>query len=1844
MALALDDGAFDAADFARCLLRGVGGGRAAASARVSSRAFHDVQTATDALTGFAARSEEYLNQRSDGSCKLPDVVGAYLNISPNAAELFSACWLAPVRPAATSAALKCLLSIARYATEVGTNSTIRTEAYMQDDGTSSISNAPARLDTGEARTVLRVRSVLKDAVKGRAPALVAVLEASGSSRNTEAANLVTRLLAKVVVQHPLLAKECVNRIDLGSQAVRTCLTYARDGTFRQGVCQLVTALLASGDHDVVWSLASRRRESLILCMRAFIPDSERAAKNPVHPLSDQDGRCFNALLRLIHKCALDCPSVALSRQMVATPMLELVAAIVYSGPGKHSRGSVDLVVAAARDFFLATISRPDVVATRHLAALLAEVASVSSLPRLDLVLESLSLSPRAARSLLHTAPLVYAQPSLSSQWFAGAAIVAKCAAELRTPTTIFAKSRFFEKTWTHSSPLVRHFGVLAGLAYCEAFLAQASEHGSAKLHLPPLQLVETLMRDTESVSELAQRLYGSYRLLSAGEFDDYGLDGTRHVVDDLSTGASSGAVRILRACLYQAPAETLSALFSRQALAPMLYHASERRRDGATVEHVLSQTGLFGTGHSFEPRLWTEVASCLSSRDACTALAKMVADAWSKPHALFDDVQALSTNAGNNELPLALLSAAAIRRLKRLRTVRAADSVKGPESLQANNSPLAATLCGVLAAIYWVTPHDKARSLIRNALGDDVSGTWATVYDIARKQGTGCTLLDAVHLISRVQGNTDPSSTEAESCIAQLEAMLHADVGRDVRSCVAQGLRCLSPRKMLSKRRKQVSRLNGRILSLVVQAEVKNYCALERIIRTELVPHSEALQKFRSLLHEELNRPGVPAECAKQSHVAADCPRIDSLLLAIADLTAAGLSTSMRQLIQEQLGTKSIATFCERLLEWVSVLPAAAANGNESLSSHRKLRGLFQAYACTVSCDSSRARALTLLGIEKVLQFLSEDDVAAILTEIDVEALACLCRCSRGFSVFCLRKCLDPTWVRAIELRKLVCILQSALLGRFHDDDVDLGRVAQAVVAVFAVEPANPHIARALEVWTTAERADCRYVLSELLRHHPQPTEAASSILVEVTRQVNAGISMRENMWCALDAALGLLRDDCMGTVEYGIMSGALLALCSQAHVDHTRRLRAIVALLETAESRSIFANARVMELERVEKAVRTVVAEEAGGLDKHDCFLELAFWTLRMDLLDTSATRGVLARLAGRCGGLKEQTQALKRRQIQQVSDAAHLCAKKFSREIVTDADADAFSRIEGFLSAQNVYYGSSDPCDSAVRQAMTEIARLLAACRGRCFSSYVERRAHLFETDTSGKTLKYFDTDILWRTSDTLLSGGAYRNCEDLYDPVSTLGMLRRACLSAGECMSQSVIDVGHIVRSGLLAVAISGTSCGDRDVRIAAYSALASLASALGPEEGVGRASAAALYRDRRQLAAMLQRLRDSVREPLQKTSSVFAAFFNSMVDVILKPTHECYKEMTKFFVRAPVMNVKEIDGVRFLLREPNRECQRLALRVLRCSLHSVADHSLARRYRLYDGMLCLSSELSLDVLDTLIGIVSQVPERVALDFVLSEGFLPWLTSLPSCPLTLRRGAELVEAFASAVAGTSNLPALELLSEALLNVSGRLDNDDKSITQAAYALSKLGCCSPQILNMWLLPEHQAGLGKEACLDPETIGEDLVFRALHTCVSPEGACSIEHTAPWRGGGLLRFVAESLMANPDLCSDRVRCALASLVMARSGPTSWALLACICGIHPELWTGDMEQLVRDLVGQFVLPGTPLDLAIEDAELPTPVSRKICRDIAQRLVVRTTNNANVCYDGETLSKCVDRKRV
>jgi Nucleolar pre-ribosomal-associated protein 1 len=1676
-----------------------------------------------------------------GAAAAPDVVAAYTHVSPAGAELFSALWAAAARPAVAAAALDCLLAVARYARGGG-----RTNRRSVD-------------------AVERARSIAKDVVKARTPALYVALAAAAVS--PPVANKVLLLLTEVTSGRPLLAKEAVNRFDFGARTVATALCSGA-GTTGIGAAQagrltrptfthLLVTLLNSGDHDVVWTLSTRSRHAIISALKAHADATASAAPKPV------DSDAVDALLVALEERVLACPVPAVARSAFEAPVLETVAALATAGN-----------VAAAR-LFKAVISAPrPVVQTPHVARVLADAPVTESAAALAFVLDAVAACPRAARMLLQTGPYVASAPRLSSAWLASAAVICRCTRELRTPTPVFARAKFLEKCWAHDSALVRHYGLLVAAALCKVVATHPRADRISRLFLPAPALVDAVLRKSAGADAVAHHVYGNYRTLFRREFEESKTDAIRIAVDAGYGDSPASLAAVVRACLELATDDALSTLFHRHLFALLI---SESGRTGSRaggvvpllLRDILLATRLFPVGTEHEVEVWLLSAAAVARGAALADFELFVAQAWAKPYALFDDLAALPRDGGQERAgaPMSLLSAAALRRLDKL-------GKGGPDSAEDGSSLHSVLLCAMCvvsrlcaspaAAAAIDARLAKHANFVPAATGQLAAvvgrladrGSTGAVWDLMDCVGGGAsrTVAGIVGRYLMVEGRAASSSPAQR---AALLALLLKMTCHDAHSAGPL---------MLETLRATVEERDG---TAAAAAAAAVYAAgILRAPTTATVRHA-GLQALCTILFG--GRKSLPADVRDVAYRSfADSLVVDGGLgLTVLDaqhvhdlISSFGRPEDSRDtgLVVETLYRlvthKDPCVRCTAQLIVADAVDAGALRLDFSVlppAGAASLAGLVQQVPAVCSALAAYLSAPSLVTPSSMRAVLPAV-VASVLEGETSEAV--------------LRACASSVLPALLSAESVEIVLDVAdARGEFVDV------VATAVRRLLDGRLCGE--ARAL----VASLLDSQKMV---WRNRPEaPVGTLSSIVLRALfRQASA------------NALLAL---------EHPKLVGLLLAFPVVA-LTNDRDSSGVTLLhdmLLAAKERSMLTNLDVRRIEELEAFVSGLLvtcakraATRCGGGRERVCLLDLIGTSLQLDLMVDKVARDVLVALAGTVQtGSAGEMAALGR--------AVALAAARLPRLNVDETVATSLVALEGIFSAAGEHRGESRAEDACVHSAMRAIASALKSSEARRKYLLPERRGALFHADAAD-VIGMLDARRLATTADSLLGPAQRNGAPERYDATHVLSILRRAACEASARPTAAVLDLELVARSGLISVAIASLASGAEPLRVAGYAALAALTDAVGPESGVARDAAAALYRDRRQLAFMLNLLRTSIRSPLEQILPLFATFFRTALPVVLRPTHAAYREVTRFLLRTPTHNVHDADGLSCLLREEGEPCRRLALDILRDGIHTAADHHVAKRRHVYDTVFLFAAQLPAAVLAMLTAAVGQAHGQIAADLVRGHGILSWLAGgtfgdrsafvddrlrlLTLLATVLPRGV-LCSRFAPCF-----VQALEELAQSAAA-------EPHIVADAAQAVARL---TPTRRRQFVLDRrHQDGHLAATVYSKrreQTVREDggeydeaLVVRAIMSCCQqPHGSKGAPFPATAVEEEVTQaFVAEAAISSAALRSSKtIRSALSCLLLGHHSHrvSVWTVVASLTALPAGMWTPDVHALADSVPG------------------------------------------------------------
>lgn len=346
----------------------------------------------------------------------------------------------------------------------------------------------------------------------------------------------------------------------------------------------------------------------------------------------------------------------------------------------------------------------------------------------------------------------------------------------------------------------------------------------------------------------------------------------------------------------------------------------------------------------------------------------------------------------------------------------------------------------------------------------------------------------------------------------------------------------------------------------------------------------------------------------------------------------------------------------------------------------------------------------------------------------------------------------------------------------------------------------------------------------------------------------------------------------------------------------------------------------------------------------------------------------------------------------------------------------AKSLSITERILSAEkSVFNASLSESDIAIRECMHGIKVCLRVNDGQKKFCLPDRRTGFFEA-ISSHVISLFDKKRLEYTCHKILEPSVMNSGkwfsspsspEDALDPIFVLRVFLSACAEAQKAPGSAILDIGRIAKDGVLAVALTGLASDDDEIRALSFACMHYFSGVVGPVSGVPLGSAAALYKDRKQLAFLLDLLQNSVHTAMMKVLPLFAVWFRTALKVALSPAHDANKAVTFFFLHSPSMDLSDCLGLSRLLHcdssGPEMEATRLlALDIIKHGVRSMKDVNVLRKRRIFDWLLMLGGSASGneqrfrdEVLNTFVAILSRNSEvLIAHDMVFSFGIVPWL----------------------------------------------------------------------------------------------------------------------------------------------------------------------------------------------------------------------------------------------------------
>lgn len=1761
------DVTFDALEFRRVLLRGVGDGRASAATRTAARSASSAATAAKAMAGFA---------RAAADPTAPDVVAAYTGLCPAAAELFAALYLAAVRPAAAVAALDCLLAIVRYASG------------------------------GDGRprdAVDRAQCLVKDIVKGRAAALFDALAAGGI-----VAARALALLSEVAHSRPLLAKEAVNRFDFGARSVSVALC-ARPATSTP-FTRLIVSLLTSGDHDVVWALTTRSRDALLA---PLVAAHERGEAGP-------DAGAVDELLRALSARVLATPARSVARAAFEAPMLETVAALAAAGRD------------AAAELFVAVVSAPAaVVPAAHVSRVLAGVSIAAGGAALAVVLDGVRACPRAARMLLQTGPFVFAEPALSSPWLAAAAVVCRCAGELRTPTPVFARAKFLEKCWAHESPLVRHFGMLVAAALCKLVACHPDAHVVARDYLPSPAVMDSALRKAAGADTVALRVYGEYRSLFRKEFEESRTDAIRIAMDAGYGKKPSGLAHIVRACLTHRPDDALSTLFHRHVFLALLQEvvdsvAASSSKEGCEasaawllVRDILLATRLFPQGTQHETGVWISVVTGAGPSAALADFEAFVAAAWSKPYALFDDLSELSEarqpeNACGEPLQCrpftSLLTAAALRRIDKL-----GGKVVGTSSGFKDGS-LGRLLANALEGVCLVLGSQSlADSILERINGTQECKTTlqGLLPVVARRLESGDevdALLDLVDCLS-----TDNASAVAgiiKRCFqgACFKQWLSAERQAPFLALLLKiTCYCGSAAAPLS-----VYALNSLRGGDAVEGAVVYAGALLRAPSSFPVGRA-ALETLCSVWDDDHDR--VPEGLAEFGRLAISQSFADESS-GINRLGARHVHHVLESVLKSS--GDSGGNLC--LLELLSQL-LTTGDAEARAAAHVVIEEAFKTGKVRINFASltfQDARSIRVLAVQlPCLRQILTDFVTSAAWKSAPTAMAilpsveaCVLNGELAAGTTSLERQLASAIIPVLlSSSSLTCMVPIADKAAFS---VCLERVFTRLLCVEMCPNASAHVTEFLAMQ------------AEHWRRKPSSAaeESVASLVLRTLFRLASTNAMLRRLHSSLVGVLVSFPNEALNTAS---LNGADLLGC----------------MLECLKVNKILSSLDMRLLEELEKCVSSSMEtcakrcrgprRESDSEDDQVVLLRVIVSSFQLDLMMGKVAGGILCDLA--------ETKPVGA-SMEWLARAVSICVNRLARLGVEERVAQSLAKLEGVFSEAGVYNGFCSASDMSVLQAMEAIANALKSNGSRQTFLLPDNRDLLFQVK-SADVVALLSVRSIGITAETLLNKGFRDGNSGACDPCFALTVLRRAACEAAARPTVAVLDLELVARSGLIGIAIAGLASGDETLRVLSYAALGALTKAVGPESGVSRDAASALYRDRRQLAFMLNLLRTSIRSPVERVLPLFATFFRLALPVVLRPTDGAYREVTRFLLRTPTHNVQDADGLACLFREESESCRLLALDVMRYGVCTGDDHHVARRRHLYDTLIVFGVQLPGAVLTVLTTIAGKCQGQVAADLIRGHGLLPWIMgdAFGANPLLTERLKLLTELATVLPRGVLCRRYSPCFARALEELALHAAAEQADVACAARAIARL---TPSLRDLFDLPHRHRVYCLQSAVyskfNVECSGDDekLVVRALMSCCPRiAGSCDDAEfpATSEQEDATLAFASASLLKHAELKSSRaILSALACLLLhwRHDVVDIWVIFAILTVLPVPQWTEDLHLLAKRI------PGTiPKDLKSVDARFR---KQQIHRSSIARISQLLLESAELA---DSPPRCEERRR-
>lgn len=706
--------AFNAREFKRVLHSAVGKDRDEMTSRLRDATV--LKNAISELQNFTERAKSFLGEGDDGFSEGPskgklsekvaiqdsNVVGAYLLVSKDADELFHALRAVQIAPALALAALNALMVISRYA---------RGGERLRDLENPPSSESNVHASGNITSTASAASRVLKNVVKSRA---VHIYDVFVSGRS-DCMQIALHLLQATANNHPLLAKEILNRFDLTSKYFAPSLCTVSNHRCRLPFIKLITDLIKVSDAEVSALLCSDARPALIACLsvtierlRVELSHGQVLSKQKEQPEQDDDAAkdhdldherksgkalSFRIFPSNIQKRELDgaisfiyailnrlvtLPAPFLRRSFFAQPFSIIVAAIAAAPlppltvvPRNVTQHHAKLRTAALK--LLVGMATTAGVTAGQIAVGLAKTPAPKGDPNaLHVVVAVIRAQPAVAHAILVSGHLLTYPPQLSCSWVGIASVIALCVQLSKSAVQSFAKRKYFEACLKHKAPLVRHWGALITLALARVVANDPKTAESPSRYLPHLKHVYKYVLASPS-DEVAHQLLFAYQVIFEKFPDEVQMDVMQASLKVFKNNYYAAEASI-RFALSRDPYTVVRKLLGSNHLSAIIIQTAyvtsinERNRLWRLAADIVRHTDLFPQGTISEVDIYFCVLSSFGEHDleiCAKEFEHILLSTIATPYGAFDELHDVISQTPN---PFPRASLIAVRFCRKLRT------------------------------------------------------------------------------------------------------------------------------------------------------------------------------------------------------------------------------------------------------------------------------------------------------------------------------------------------------------------------------------------------------------------------------------------------------------------------------------------------------------------------------------------------------------------------------------------------------------------------------------------------------------------------------------------------------------------------------------------------------------------------------------------------------------------------------------------------------------------------------------------------------------------------------------------------------------------------------------------------------------------------------------------------------------------------------------------------------------------------------------------------------------------------------------------------------------------------